>query len=307
MASRESKRIRATFRKDQPTAETTVQADRLAWEAAVEPTNRMLDVVVTPVAVGNLLGEWVTPPQATEAGVVLFLHGGGYNAGSPRTHRALAAHLAQAARVPVFLPDYRLAPEHPFPAAVEDAAIAYRWLLQQGIGARQIVIGGDSAGAGLAAAALVKLRDDGVALPAAAFLISPWVDLALTGASIHTRAELDPLTTYHALHRAARYYVHDCDAQHPLASPVYANLTGLPPLLIQVGDHELLLNDATRLADQARAVGVDVQIEVWDEMWHVWHAWADELPEARAALANIATWIEKQLAVGQQADLGKNA
>jgi acetyl esterase/lipase len=207
----------------------------------------------------------------------------------------LAAHLAQAARVPVFLPEYRLAPEYPFPAAVEDAAAAYRWLLQQEIGARRIVIGGDSAGAGLAAAALVKLRDDGVALPVAAFLISPWVDLALMGASMHTRAALDPLTTYHALHRAAHYYVDDHDARHPWASPLYADLTGLPPLLIHVGDHELLLNDATRLAGQARAVGVEVHIEVWDEMWHVWHAWADELPEARAALATIAAWIEKQL------------
>jgi acetyl esterase/lipase len=297
MASLESKQIRATFRKDQAPGETTVQADRHAWERAVESVNRTLDVAVTPVAHDALLGEWVTPSQRTEAGVVLFLHGGGYNAGSPRTHRALAAHLAQAAHMPVFLPEYRLAPEHPFPAAVEDAAAAYLWLLQQEIPAQQIVIGGDSAGAGLAAATLVKLRDDGTRLPAGAFLLSPWVDLALTGASIHTRAALDPLTTYHALHRAARYYVHDHDVQHPLASPLYADLTGLPPLLIHVGDHELLLNDATRLADQARAVGVAVDIEVWNEMWHVWHAWADELPEARAALATIAAWIEKQLAM----------
>ena len=155
--------------------------------------------MVTPVDLDGIYGEWVTVRDSDAAGVLLFLHGGGYNSGSCKTHRALAAHMARAAHTRVLLIDYRLAPEHPCPAAIDDAVYAYRWLLQQGITPQQIVLGGDSAGGGLALAALIALRDSGTAVPAAAFLLSPWLDLALRGESMHTRAQLDPLTSYNDL------------------------------------------------------------------------------------------------------------
>ena len=301
MASSESKNLRASFVKAPAAVETPVEVQRQDWEDAVEATNVALDATITAVQINGLPGEWVSAGSTTDAGAVLFLHGGGYNAGSCKTHRAMAARLAEATHLPVLLVDYRLAPEHPFPAAVEDAVAAYQWVLQQGFAAQQIVMGGDSAGGGLVGAALVKLRDDGIALPAAAFLISPWVDLALSGPSMQTHTHLDPLTTHAALHKAAQYYVGQRDPQHPLASPLYADLHGLPPLLIQVGEHELLLSDATRLAEKARAAGVEVQLDVWDEMWHVWHGWAAELPEAREAIGHIGEFVRRQLASHGQA------
>jgi epsilon-lactone hydrolase len=295
MASPESQRIRATFVNDREMAGTSLEAQRQEWEAAVEATNLQLQAVVTPVDLDGIYGEWVTVRDSNEASVLLFLHGGGYNAGSCKTHRALAARLARAARVRVLLIDYRLAPEHRCPAAIEDAAHAYRWLLQQGIAPRQIAIGGDSAGGGLALATLIELRDSGLESPVAAFLISPWVDLALAGESIRTRTRIDPLSSYEGLYEAAQLYLGSRDSRDPHASPLYADLHDLPPLLIHVGDHEVLRSDATRLAEKAKAAGVHVQLEIWDEMWHVWHAWAEELPEAREAIARIGAFVRQYL------------
>ena len=295
MASPESRRIRATFVNNQQTIETPIEAQRQEWEAAVAATNLQLKAVVAPVDLDRIYGEWVTVHDSAAAGVVLFLHGGGYTSGSCKTHRALAAHMARAAHTRVLLIDYRLAPEHPCPAAIDDAVYAYRWLLQQGIAPQQIVLGGDSAGGGLALAALVALRDSGTAVPAAAFLLSPWLDLALHGESLHTRAQLDPLTSYNDLRQAATLYLGNLTPDDPRASPLYADLHRLPALLVHVGDHEVLLSDATRLAEKAHAAGVPVQLEIWDTMWHVWHAWADELPEARAAITQIGEFIRRRL------------
>jgi epsilon-lactone hydrolase len=191
--------------------------------------------------------------------------------------------------------DYRLAPEHPCPAALEDAVAGYRWLLERGVRPEQIVIGGDSSGGGLALATLVRLREQGVALPAAGVLLSPWVDLTIAGPSIQTRAAIDPLVSPESLRLAAGYYLGGADPRMTLASPLYADLRGLPPLLIQAGDHEVLLSDATRLAEQARAAGVDVTLDVWDEMWHVWQAWAEILPEGQQAIERIGAFIRRQL------------
>jgi acetyl esterase/lipase len=201
----------------------------------------------------------------------------------------------------VLLLDYRLAPEHPFPAAVHDTVAAYQWLLACGTPPEQIVMGGDSSGGGLALAAMLWLREHALAVPAAGVLLSPWLDLALTGSSIQSHATIDPLVSQESLRLAASYYMGDADPKTPLASPVYADLRGLPPLLIQVGAHEVLLSDSTRLAEQARAVGVDVTIEVWDAMWHVWHAWAEVLPEGKQAIERIGTFIRQQLARSQLA------
>jgi acetyl esterase/lipase len=299
MASPESRRIRVSFVNDREAEPSPIEAQRAQWEASVAEANANLDAAITPVDIQGMPGEWVAAPATDADGVLLFLHGGGYNAGSCITHRALAAQLARAARVRVLLIDYRLAPEHPCPAAIEDAARAYRWLLAQGIAPQQVAIGGDSAGGGLALAALIELRDNGVQLPAAAFLLSPWLDMALSGESMQTRAQIDPLSSYEGLHAAAQLYLAGRDPRDPQASPLYADQRGLPPLLIHVGDHEVLLSDATRLAERAQAAGVQAQLEIWDEMWHVWHAWAADLPEARDAIVRIGAFIRQQIASRQ--------
>jgi acetyl esterase/lipase len=295
MASPESRRIRAAFVNDREAVAVPLDVQRQSWEASVAPINADLDAAIAPVDLQGVPGEWVAARDIDAQGVLLFLHGGGYNAGSCKTHRAMAERLARAAHVRVLQIDYRLAPEHPCPAAIDDAAQAYRWLLGQGITPQQIAIGGDSAGGGLVLATLIALRDGGAPLPAAAFMISPWLDMALDGESIRTRAQLDPLSSFQGLHAAAQLYLGGRDPRDPQASPLYADLRGLPPLLIHVGDHEVLLSDATRLAERAQAAGVQVQLEIWDEMWHVWHAWADELPEAREAIAQIGAFVRQHV------------
>ena len=295
MASPESRRVRAAFGRREDAPETSVEEGRRGWEEAVADANRALAATVTPVECDGVAGEWVSDGQPAGDGAVLYLHGGGFNAGSCRTHRALAYTVARATGVPVLTIDYRLAPEHPFPAGLDDATTAYEWLLGRGIPAERIAIGGDSAGGGLALSLLVNLRDRGGDLPAAAFLISPWVDLALTGESMRTHADLDPLTSYQGLWRATRLYLGDGDPTRPLASPLYADLDGLPPMLIQTGGHEVLIDDARRLAERLRAAGGVVTLEVWDEMWHVWHAWADEVPEARQATERIGAFVRKRI------------
>jgi acetyl esterase/lipase len=293
MASPESQRIRATFVNNQQPLDAPIETQRQEWEDAVAATNRQLDAVVTPIDLDGIYGEWISVRESDAEGVLLLLHGGGYNSGSCKTHRALAAHLARATHTRVLLIDYRLAPEHPCPAAIEDAVYAYRWLLQHVSTPQQIVLGGDSAGGGLALAALIAIRDSGIAAPAAAVLLSPWLDLALRGESMHTRAQIDPLTSYNDLRYAAALYLGDLAPDDPRASPLYADLGNLPPLLIQAGDHEVLRSDATRLAEQSTAAGTPAQLTIWDAMWHVWHAWADELPEARAAIEQIGEFVRR--------------
>lgn len=246
-------------------------------------------VTGTPVDVDGTPAEWIADEGADEDAVVLYLHGGGYVAGSIDSHRNLTGHLARAMRCRVLAIDYRLAPEHPHPAAVEDATKAYRWLLAQGLDPHRIIISGDSAGGGLTVATLVALRDSGEPMPAAAVPISPWVDMEGLGDSITTRAEADPMVTGGSLLNIAALFVgEDGDRRDPLAAPLHADLSGLPPLLIHVGDAEVLLDDSTRLAAKAEAAGVDVTLEVWPEMIHVWHASAGYVPESDAAIARIA-------------------
>jgi acetyl esterase/lipase len=204
----------------------------------------------------------------------------------------LAGYLAQGAHAKVLLIDYRLGPEHPFPAAVEDAAAAYHFLLQQGVAPSNITIAGDSAGGGLALAVLVLLRDAAEPLPATAVCLSPWVDLAGTGLSMETNREVDLMLSPELLARYASLYLNGREASEPLASPIYADLTGLPPTLIQVGSEEILLDDASRLAEKAQAAGVSVTLEVWPKMFHVWPALAMIIPEGGQAIARIAEFIE---------------
>jgi acetyl esterase/lipase len=249
------------------------------------------------VRVGDVRCEWVTMPGA-ERGALLWLHGGGYCVGSLNTHRALVARLAGATGLRGFHVDYRLAPEHPFPAAVDDAVAAYRWLLGQGVAPHEIVVGGDSAGGGLTVATLLALRAAGDPLPAGGVCVSPWVDLEMSGDSMTTAAHLDPMVQRDGLLRMAEAYLAGHDPRAPLASPIHASLRGLPPLLVHVGTAETLLDDSIRLAQAAKAQGVDVTLDVWDDMIHVWHAFAPLLPEADAAIAKVGAWVRERTARG---------
>ena len=246
-----------------------------------------------PVSEGLVKGEWLQVPDDPRE-TVYYLHGGGYVACSPKTHRPFTAALSRAANARVFALDYRLAPEHRFPAAVEDAVAGYRWLLDQGVAPQEIVIGGDSAGGGLAMATLVALRDAGERLPRAAFVLSPWTDLAVTGRSLNTNDQSDPIFYGDAIRRMAPVYVGDASPRDPLVSPIYADLSKLPPLLIYVSDTEVLLDDSVRLADRAKQCGVSVDLRVWSGLPHAWPLGAAfGLPEARQALDEIAQFILK--------------
>ncbi len=241
-----------------------------------------------------LAGLWVEDDAvAAEDRVVLHLHGGAYLMGSPRTHLGMAASLSRTARCPVLLPDYRLAPEHVFPAALDDAVAAYRWLTEErGFAPKRIAITGDSSGGGLGLALLVRLRDEGHELPACFVGFSPWTDLAGTGNSLRELDELDPWLSAAMVAPAARAYAGETPLEDPLLSPLYADLTGLPPILIHVGSHEILLDDARRQVERARAAGVDASVGVFEEMWHVFVAFPG-LPETRRALREAGAFIRR--------------
>lgn len=250
----------------------------------------------TPVNAGGVPAEWIVAPGAADDRVMLYLHGGGYVMGSIATHRELAARLSKASGARVLVIDYRLAPEHPFPAAVDDAVAAYRWLLAQNIQSSRIVVAGDSAGGGLTLATLVALRDAKVPLPAAGVCISPWVDMEGTGASMTTRAKADPVVQKQGLLGMAQLYLGGQDPKSPLAAPLHADLRGLPPLFIQVGDAETLLDDSTRVAEKAKIAGVKVDLEIWPEMPHVWHLFAPFLPEGQQAIEKIGQFVQARTA-----------
>jgi epsilon-lactone hydrolase len=226
---------------------------------------------------------------------VLYLHGGGYVCGSPSLYRHFTWRIATAARTSVLVIDYRLAPEHPFPAALDDAAAAYRWLLATGVDPRRIAVVGDSAGGGLAFATLLKLRDDGLPLPAAAVALSPWTDLALSGASFTRNVKADPMINADDARQFAALYLAGADPRQPYASPLYGDLAGLPPTLIQVGSDEILRDDAVRIAERMRAAGRDVELEIWPRLPHVWHLMAPALPEAARAISRVGAFVRRWL------------
>ena len=253
-------------------------------------------VTCTPVEAGGVSAEWSVADGAAEDKVILYVHGGGYVMGSAGSHRDLTGRLSQASGARVLSLNYRLAPEHPFPAPVDDTVAAYRWLLAQGISASNIAIGGDSAGGGLAFAALLAIRDAGDPVPAAGVGISPWVDMEGTGESMTTRAAVDPVVQKEGLLGMAGLYLGGADPKNPLAAPLHANLAGLPPLLIHVGDAETLLDDSTRITERARKAGVNVTLKIWDEMPHVWHLFAPILPEGQQAIEEIGAFFKERTA-----------
>jgi acetyl esterase/lipase len=254
------------------------------------------DAKCEPVSAAGVPAEWISVPESEKDKVMLYFHGGGYVAGSINTHREYCVRLARASKTRVLLIDYRLAPEHPFPAALEDATKAYQWLIStERISPSNLVIAGESAGGGLTVATLLKLRDDKVELPPAAVVLSPFMDLAVTGESIKTKVEEDPLATPADLKLDAGLYLAGEDPRNPLASPLYADLTGLPPLYIQVGTAEILLDDSIRFVDAAKAVGVDVKFEVWDDMIHMFQMFASMAPEGQDAIDKIGEFVLEYL------------
>ncbi len=253
------------------------------------------DVSVTPVDAGGVPAEWTETPDCSTQRTLLYFHGGGYAMGSLATHRILVANLSRAAKLRVLSIEYRLGPEDPFPAAVDDAVTAYQFLLAQGLKPGQIAVAGDSAGGGLSAACLLALRQAGHPLPAAGALLSPWLDLSLTRDSITRLARTDPLVEAKLLQQCAEAYLGSQDPKTPLASPLFGDLSGLPPLLIQVGSAEILLDDATEFAERARRAGCEITLEVWEDMIHVWHSFAVILPEGRDAIAKIGSFFQRQL------------
>ncbi len=253
-------------------------------------------VRIKQVEVNGLPAEWITARRPNDR-VILYLHGGGYVSGSPRTHRALTAELANVTGGQVIAPAYRLAPEAVYPAALVDAWGVYWWLLERGVPPSRLVVMGDSAGGGLTIALLIALRDAGLPLPAGAVGLSPWVDLDLTGETMQANAPTDYINET-VLRASARMYLGGrCPQETPLASPLYADLHGLPPLLIQAGSVEMLLDDSRRLAAAAQAAGVDTTLEVWDDMIHVWHFFYRLAPGARQAVDHIADFVARRVPV----------
>ena len=254
------------------------------------------DVNCEPVSAGGVKAEWVAAPGADAGRAVLYLHGGGYVIGSINTHRDLAGRISRAAKARVLLIDYRLAPEHPFPAAVEDSVAAYRWMLAQGLKPSRIAVAGDSAGGGLTIATLVAIRDAKLASPGAGVCLSPWTDLEGLGDSMKSKAAVDPMVQKEALLEMAKHYLAGQDARSPLAAPLYADLASLPPLLIQVGTAETLLDDSTRIAERARKAGVKVTLEPWENMIHVFQVFAPMLDEGQQAIEKIGEFVRANAA-----------
>jgi len=293
--SAEADELRAFLRtvKAQPPA-ASVEEFRARIESLLAPYGPPAGTHVEPVDAGGTPAEWVSGPgHVRQDRVLLWLHGGTYVGGSCASHRGLAARLSSAAGCRVLTLDYRRAPEHPFPAAVDDALAATRWLLGR-FPAAHVAAGGDSAGSALAIAAAIGQRGRlAPAAPALAglLLVSPWSDLAFTGPSFKAAEGRDPWMSGPRLRRSAGLYLGDADPRDPRASPLFADLRGLPPMLVQVGGDEILLDDAVRLAERARAAGVAVDLEVAESMWHVWHLFAPRLPEGQAAIDRAGAWL----------------
>jgi len=259
-------------------------AERLVPDPPPTTETRRLDTE-------GVRGELVTTPFSQPHRHVLFLHGGGFIIGSPSLYRHVTWRIADSARARVLAADYRLAPEHPFPAALDDAVSAYQWLLASGAEPRRIAVMGDSAGGGLVFSLMLRLRDEGIALPAAAVALSPWTDLALTGASLTLNARSDPILNAENPPQFVEDYLAGADPRTPYVSPLYGDPAGLPPTIIQVGSDEVLRDDAVRMADRMRAAGCQVELEIWPRMPHVWHVFVPLIPEARRAIERIGSFI----------------
>jgi epsilon-lactone hydrolase len=293
MSSSEIDAIRELLRSKPRPAGFAERRERLDAIGSTSPPAG--DIRLEPIDTNGIAAEWSLAPGSDPSKVLLFFHGGGYCSGSIVSHRGMVTEAGRAARARTLAVGYRLAPEHPFPAAIEDARSAYRFLLDQGIAPSRIVIGGDSAGGGLTLALMTSVRDAREPLPACAWLVSPWVDLQMIGASLAEKAVADPLISKSYLEELASAYLAGADPANPLVSPLNADLAGLPPLLVQVGSAETLLDDAVRIARRAGAADVRVNLEIWPHMIHAWHLWAAQLEAGRRAIASAGAFIRAHL------------
>jgi epsilon-lactone hydrolase len=293
MSSSEIDAIRELLRSKPRPAGFAERRERLDAIGSTSPPAG--DIRLEPIDANGIAAEWSLAPGSDPSKVLLFFHGGGYCSGSIVSHRGMVTEAGRAARARTLAVGYRLAPEHPFPAAIEDARSAYRFLLDQGIAPSRIVIGGDSAGGGLTLALMTRVRDAREPLPACAWLVSPWVDLQMIGASLAEKAVADPLISKSYLEELASAYLAGADPANPLVSPLNADLAGLPPLLVQVGSAETLLDDAVRIARRAGAADVRVNLEIWPHMIHAWHLWAAQLEAGRRAIASAGAFIRAHL------------
>jgi epsilon-lactone hydrolase len=273
----------------------TIDEMRASYEMFTQLTTEPTGVRWTEVDAGGVPAIWADPTGGAEDRVIQYVHGGGYVIGSADYYRKLTGHLANAIGCRVLNVDYRLAPEHPHPAPVEDSTTAYRWLLDQGIEPGHIAISGDSAGGGLTMATLLSIRDNDLPMPAAAMPLSPWVDMEGTGGSMTSRQERDVLVSADVIKGMAEAFLQGQDARDPLAAPLHADLRGLCPLYIQVGDDETLLDDSVRLAERAQAAGVDCRLDVFPEMQHVFQMAAGTMPESDEAIGRLAAWVRPHL------------
>ena len=271
-------------------AERRERLDMVASVYGVAP-----DIRFEPVPVAGCEAEWSLAPGSDPSKVLLYFHGGGYCSGSIKSHRGMVGETGRAAKVRTLALGYRLAPENPFPAALDDATAAFEFLLAQGIGPNRIAIGGDSAGGGLSLALMQRLRDAGKPLPVAAWLVSPWIDLEMTGATIDSKAAIDPLIHRDYLEQLAANYLAGHDPRDPLVSPLHADLSGLPPVLVQVGSAETLLDDAVRIAGKLGAADVPSKLEIWPRMIHAWHLWSAKLTAGRQATQSAGRFIAEAL------------
>ena len=294
MPSPELQTILDMFTTMNPLGGGSIEAIRAGMGQA-PPYPQPPDVQWEAVDAGGVPAEWNTPDDAEPGRSIVYLHGGGYAIGGIESHRGLCSNLARACRARVLSVGYRLAPEHPYPAALEDALAAYRWLVAGGADPAKTAIGGDSAGGGLTLGTLVALRDAGEGLPGAGICLSPWVDLSMKDPAIESLAERDPMLSRPVLEMFRDAYLNGGDPTAPTASPLHAKLEGLPPLLIQVGRAEVLLGEVEDFAQRARAAGVDVSLEAWDDMIHVWQTFADMLPEGREAIGDIGKYVAARL------------
>jgi len=269
---------------------------RAGYEATGSSMPVAEGVAVEDVSLGGVSGLKLTPDNAEAGRTLLYFHGGGYVIGSPLSHRGMVSQIAKSMRATAYSMDYRMAPEVAFPAAVDDGLASYKALLDMGVDPAKLIISGDSAGGGLTMATAISVRDAGLALPAALAPISPWVNLANDGPTYRVKADTDPMVTKDGIDLMAATYLNGADAKTPLASPLGADLAGLPPMLIQVGSEEVLLSDSTMLAARAGAAKVDVTLEIWPDMVHVFHFFYPMLTDARTAIVRMANWAETQLA-----------
>jgi epsilon-lactone hydrolase len=293
MSSSEIDAIRELLRSKPRPAGFAERRERLDAIGSTSPPAG--DIRLEPIDANGVAAEWSLAPGSDPSKVLLFFHGGGYCSGSIVSHRGMVTEAGRAARARTLAVGYRLAPEHPFPAAIEDARSAYRFLLDQGVAPVKIAIAGDSAGGGLTLALMTRVRDAREPLPACAWLVSPWVDLQMTGASLAEKAVTDPLISKSYLEELASAYLAGADPANPLVSPLNADLAGLPPLLVQVGSAETLLDDAVRIARRAGAADVRVNLEIWPHMIHAWHLWAAQLEAGRRAIASAGAFIRAHL------------